>query len=118
MTGLPFLDGRGAHQPQSLCEAVAGAAQLQRATRSCANAVAAAQRGVEIARPRGPGLRAMQELIGQQRPYVYSVVPGPDENSYSAFGRFIHLSNDILWLTARITSGGPKVTRIVWTPSE
>jgi hypothetical protein len=118
MVGRPFLDGRGAHQPESLCEAVASGAQPQRAGTNCDEAVAAARRGVEIAPPRGPGLRAMQELITPERPYVYSVVPGPDQDGYSAFGRFIHLPNDILWLTARITTGGPKVTRIMWTPSE
>jgi hypothetical protein len=119
MTGGPFLAGKGAHQPKNLCDAVARkSAQSQRTSLTCEEAVRAARDGIEAALPRGPGLGVMQELVAPAPPYVYSVVPGPDRDAYSALGRFVHLSNDVLWLTARTTVSGPKITRILWAPNE
>jgi len=118
MIGRPFLDGSGAHQPKSLCDTVAKSAQPQRTGLNCEEAVRAARDGIERAAPRGPGLLVLQELIAPAQPYVYSVIPGPDLDAYSAFGRFVHLPNDVLWLTARATVSGPKITRIMWTPNE
>jgi hypothetical protein len=117
MVGPGFVDGSGAHQFPEMCEPIIQAGRNQNAATDCGAVQAGVGRVADRVPPRGPGLREMQKLIDSP-PYAYSVMPGPEEGAFSAFGQFIHLPREVLWATGKMVDGQAKIVRFLWVPRE
>jgi hypothetical protein len=116
--GRLFRDGRGGHQPLLMCEKAAELHKRGPKGISCQEAVAAAAQGVAEALSRSPPLEGLLNQIKPSPPFVYHALQKPESESYVAFGRFVHLSSDLLILEARFIDGKPKVTSLTWAPRE
>jgi len=117
IVGQAFVDGRGAHQPLAVCEL---ATKLRNTSDpiSCDEAVALAQKAVDEASPRGPGLRILEDRIAPTPPFTYKIRKAATAETYYAFGRFIHLPRDLLLVRAQRLPIGPRITAVIWAPNE
>ena len=116
--GQEMLPGWAAHQPIELCEAAYQAALAGSGEISC-DAAADALRRAKILRY-GPDIRALMPAAQAQNLPLFLIGTSfnPRSENYYGFVRFIHLPRDILILTARRTSSGPKIVGAVWSPDQ
>lgn len=119
LLGKMFLGGRGGTPPLKICEITAAVHQKWDKGAKCDELVAIATEAVQDSAPRrGPALTELADTTttGPSRPFRYTTTLGLTPETYVAFGRFIHLPQDVLVVSAATVNDRPRVTGFIWLP--
>jgi hypothetical protein len=118
MYGAGFVTTRGAHQPLSLCTAIARLDQMKQSTIKCGDALALIKGLPQQAAPRGGNLKELMGMIGKSKPYRYGIAQGQAPSEFVSVAQFINLPRDALIVEVDTSSGVPRATSLIWVPAE